>query len=210
MMTPKLTAVMVAMTALMGSAPIAAFAQAANVQEIGDLVNAAQISTGGNTQVNAAETNQVADNSIEIENEAESGDAEAEGGDAESEAEAEAKSGDAKNEGKKGEAESEAEADALSAAIGGDADATSGDATATQVLNNVTFDNDVTQESATVQTNNLDDSDEVTVAQTNVPVQTQTGAIAVDIDAEGITAEELAALIAEILGGGTDPCPLCG
>ncbi len=105
MITPKLTAVMVAMTALMGAAPVAAFAQAANVQSIGDLTNAAAVETGRNSQVNAAETTQVADNSIEIENEAESGDAEAEGGDAESEAEAEAESGDARNEGKYGEAE---------------------------------------------------------------------------------------------------------
>ncbi|MDQ4101457.1 MAG: hypothetical protein M3115_04640, partial [Thermoproteota archaeon] len=100
-----------------------------------------------------------------------------------------------------GEAESSAEASALSIAIGGDADATSGDATAVQLFSGVTFDNDVTQTSATVQTNNLDDSDTVTVAQTNVPVQTQTGAIAVDIDAEGITATELVALIEGILGG---------
>ncbi len=183
MITPKLTAVMVVMTVLGTGGPIAAFAQASNVQEIGDLTNAAAISTGGNTQVNAAETNQVADNSIEIENEAESGDATAEGGDAESEAEAEAKSGDAKNEGKKGEAESEAEAEATSVAIGGDANAESGDATAVQILDDVTFDNDVTQTSATVQTNNLDDSDTVIVAQTNVPVQTQELPIAIDIEA---------------------------
>ncbi len=215
---------MAAMTALVlaiGMGPTQAFAQATNAQVIGDLTNAAVVETGGNTQVNAAETNQVADNSIEIENEAESGDAEAEGGDAESEAEAEAKSGDAKNEGKKGEAESSAEASALSIAIGGDADATSGDATAVQLFSGVTFDNDVTQTSATVQTNNLDDADAVTVAQANVPVQTQTGAIAVDIDAEGLTAAELAALIEAILGevdenpgGGTGDeivigCPHC-
>src|SRR5687767_12551536 len=92
MITPKLTAVMMAVTALIGAGPVAAFAQAANVQEIGDLVNAANIETGGNTQVNAAETTQAAANSIEISNEAESGDAEAEGGDAEAEAEAEAES----------------------------------------------------------------------------------------------------------------------
>ncbi len=182
MITPKLTAVMVVMTVLGTGGPIAAFAQASNVQEIGDLTNAAQISTGGNTQVNAAETNQVADNSIEIENEAESGDATAEGGDAESEAEAEAKSGDAKNEGKKGEAESEAEADATSIAVGGDANAESGDATAVQILDDVTFDNDVTQTSATVQTNNLDDADTVTVLQSNVPIQTQVAPIAVDLE----------------------------
>jgi hypothetical protein len=185
MITPKVTAVMAAMTALVlaiGMGPTQAFAQATNAQVIGDLTNAAVVETGGNTQVNAAETNQVADNSIEIENEAESGDAEAEGGDAESEAEAEAKSGDAKNKGKKGSAESEAEADATSVAIGGDANAESGDATAVQILDNVTFDNDVEQTSATVQTNNLDDHDTVTVAQSNVPIQTQINATAIDIE----------------------------
>jgi len=184
---------MMAVTALIGTGgPVAAFAQAANVQEIGDLTNAAVVETGGNSQINAAETTQVADNSIEIENEAESGDATAEGGDAESEAEAEAKSGDAKNKGKKGSAESEAEAEATSIAVGGDANAESGDATAVQILDDVTFDNDVEQTSATVQENNLDDSDTVIVAQTNVPVQTQDTPIAVDLE---IVLEEVLAEI---------------
>src|SRR5918992_228122 len=148
MITPRLTAVMMAVTALIGAGPVAAFAQAANVQEIGDLTNAAVIETGRNSQVNAAETTQGADNSIEIENEAESGDAEAESGDA---------------KGKK--SESSAEAEAESEAEGGDAEAESGDATAAQVLTGVTFDNDVTQTSATVQTNTLDDADAVVVDQ---------------------------------------------
>jgi hypothetical protein len=178
MITPRLTAVMMAVTALIGAGPVAAFAQAANVQEIGDLTNAAVIETGRNSQVNAAETTQVADNSIEIENEAESGDAEAEGGDAESEAEADAESGDAK--GKK--SESSAEAEAESEAEGGDAEAESGDATAVQTFDGVTFDNDVTQTSATVQTNDLDDNDAVVVTQANVPVQTQELPIALDLD----------------------------
>ncbi len=186
MITPKLTAVMVAVTALIGAGPVAAFAQAANVQEIGDLVNAANIETGGNTQVNAAETNQNAENNIEISNEAESGDAVAVGGDAEAEAEAEAESesGDAYNKGKKGEAssESEAEADAEAIAVGGDADATSGDALAVQVVEGNTFDQSVDQDATTVQVNELEDQDDVTAIQANVPIQAQLDPIAVDLE----------------------------
>ena len=186
MITPKLTAVMVAVTALIGAGPVAAFAQAANVQEIGDLVNAANIETGGNTQVNAAETNQNAENNIEISNEAESGDAVAVGGDAEAEAEAESESesGDATNKGKKGEAssESESEADAEAIAVGGDADATSGDATAVQVVANNTFDQSIDQDATTVQVNELEDQDDVTVVQANVPIQAQVEPIAIDLE----------------------------
>jgi hypothetical protein len=172
MITPKLTAVMMAVTALIGAGPVAAFAQAANVQEIGDLVNAANVETGGNTQVNAAETNQAADNSIEISQEVESeaeAESEAEGGDAESE------SGDAK--GKKSSSESEAE--------GGDAESEAeAESTAIGIQNveDNTFDNDVTQTSTTTQTNALEDSDLVIVEQTNVPVQTQVAPIAVDLE----------------------------
>ncbi len=126
---------------------IAAFAQAVNVQQVGDLTNAVSVSTGRNSQVNAAETTQLSVNSITADNEAESG-----------------------------------------------------DATAIQLFSGVTVDTDVSQTSATVQTNNLDDSDAVTVTQTNVPVHTQSGAIAIDVDAEGLTATELVALIQEILG----------
>src|SRR5918998_1741774 len=129
MITPKLTAVMMAVTALIGAGPVAAFAQAANVQEIGDLVNAANIETGGNSQVNAAETTQTAVNNIEISNEAESGDAEAEGGDAEAEAEAEAES-----------------------------------------------------ESETNQVNLLEDNDDVTAIQANVPIQAQLDPVAIDLE----------------------------
>ena len=188
MITPKLTAVMMAVTALIGAGPVAAFAQAANVQEIGDLVNAANVETGGNTQVNAAETTQVADNDVEISNEAESGDAEAEGGDAEAEAEAEAESesGDSNSNGKKkggnGGSESEAEADADAIAVGGDADATSGDATAVQVVEDNTFDQEVEQESNTVQVNDLEDNDDVTAIQANVPIQAQLDPIAIDLE----------------------------
>jgi len=69
---------MIAMTVLGTGGPITAFAQVADIdfgQQIGDLTNAAAVNTGGNIQINVAETNQGADNSIEIENEAESGDA---------------------------------------------------------------------------------------------------------------------------------------
>jgi hypothetical protein len=194
MITPKLTAVMVVMTALMGATPIAAFAQATNAQVIGDLTNAAAVETGENSQINAAETTQLAVNTIKIRNEAESeadseanAESEAEGGDAEAES-GDGRSGDAAAEG--GDAESAAEAES-------EAEST---ATAVQLFSGVEFDNDVSQTSATVQTNNLDDADAVTVTQTNVPVQTQTGAIAVDIDAEGLTAAELVALIEGILG----------
>src|SRR5918999_1627460 len=168
MITPKLTAVMLAVTALIGAGPVAAFAQAANVQEIGDLVNAANIETGGNTQVNAAETTQTAVNNIEISNEAESGDAEAEGGDAEAEAEA--------------ESESEAEAAAEAIAVGGDADAESGDATAVQVIEGNEFDQEVEQESETNQVNLLEDNDDVTAIQANVPIQAQLDPVAIDLE----------------------------
>ena len=174
MITPKLTAVMmVAVSSLVGAGPVAAFAQAANVQEIGDLTNAAAIETGRNSQVNAAETTQLADNSIEISQEVESeaeAESEAEGGDAESE------SGDAK--GKKSSSESEAE--------GGDAESEAEAESEAFGLQNVegnTFDNDVAQVSTTTQTNALDDRDDVTVTQANVPVQTQEDPIAVDIEA---------------------------
>ena len=172
MITPKLTAVMVAVTALIGAGPVAAFAQAANVQEIGNLVNAANVETGGNTQVNAAETTQVADNSIEISQEVESeaeAESSAEGGDADSE------SGDAK--GKKSSSESSAE--------GGDAQSEAEAESTALGFQNVegnTFDNDVTQASTTTQVNALEDNDDVTVTQANVPVQTQVEPIAIDLE----------------------------
>ena len=205
MITPKLTAVMVAVTALIGAGPVAAFAQATNGQVIGDLTNALNVETGGNTQVNAAETTQVAENSIEISNEAESGDAEAEGGDAEAEAEAEAESesesGDSNSNGKKkdgdkkdgrysgnggSESESEAEAAAEAIAVGGDADAESGDATAVQVVQDNEFDQEIEQESETNQVNLLEDNDDVTAIQANVPIQAQVNPIAIDLLLEGL------------------------
>src|SRR5918998_1033594 len=210
MITPRLTAVMMAMTALVGAGPVAAFAQAANVQEIGDLTNAAAIETGRNTQVNAAETTQLADNSIDISNEAES-EAEAEAS-AESEAEggdAEAESGDARSSGSDSHKKDDGKKDGKysgsddSGARSGDAEAEGGDAeseaeaeaeaeseaTAVQVLDDVTFDNDVAQTSATVQTNSLSDDDTVAVTQSNVPVQTQLAPVAADVDLELILIE---------------------
>jgi hypothetical protein len=176
MITPKLTAVMMVAISALGAGPVAVFAQAANVQSVGDLTNAAAVETGGNSQVNAAETTQLADNSIEISQEVESeaeAESEAEGGDAESE------SGDAK--GKYSESESEAE--------GGDATSGAEANSAALGLQNVegnTFDNDVAQVSTTTQTNALDDSDLVTVTQANVPVQTQITPIAIDLLLEGL------------------------
>ena len=174
---------MVAVSSLVGAGPVAAFAQAANVQEIGDLTNAAAIETGRNSQVNAAETTQLADNSIEISQEVESeaeAESEAEGGDAESE------SGDAK--GKKSSSESEAE--------GGDAESEAEAESEAFGLQNVegnTFDNDVAQVSTTTQTNALDDRADVTVTQANVPVQTQTAPIAADV--------EITAILLDLLDG---------
>ena len=195
MITPKLTAVMVAVTALIGAGPVAAFAQATNANVVGDLTNALNVETGGNTQVNAAETTQTAANNIEISNEAESGDAEAEGGDAEAEAEAEAESeseasgsnGDSKKKDDRysgnggSESESEAEAAAEAIAVGGDAEAESGDATAVQVIEGNEFDQEVEQESETNQVNLLEDNDDVTAIQANVPIQAQVNPIAADI-----------------------------
>src|SRR5918993_593789 len=170
MITPKLTAVMVAVTALIGAGPVAAFAQAANVQEIGDLADAA-----------------------------------AEGGDAEAEAEAEAESESGDSNSKKkddhkdgkdgrysgnGGSESEAEADAEAEAEGGDAEAESGDATAVQLIRG-DIENEIEQDAEVDQENELDDRDDVTVTQTNVPIQVQEDPIAADVDLEIILAELL-------------------
>ncbi len=161
MITPKLTAVIMAMTALVGTGPIAAFAQEVNIdQEIGDNIQVAE--TGGNEQVAIANTEQTADNDVVIANIAESGDAE--GGDANAEAESEA---EAEADGKKSKADAES-GDATAVAIGGDAE--SGDATATQTLENVVIDNSVEQDAVTVASNDLEDNDEVNQnnAQANV------------------------------------------
>jgi hypothetical protein len=77
MITPKLTAVMVAMT-LMGSAP-AAFAQLDVSLATGDATNFAAANTGGNSIESVVVANQEASNEINVEQENE---AENEGGDA--------------------------------------------------------------------------------------------------------------------------------
>ena len=155
MITPKLTAVLVAMTALFGYAPVAALAQSETVfeLEICDQLNAAEVSveTGRNTQVNNQEQVQVADNDVTISNEATSGDAE--GGDANAEASAE--SGDAK--GKK----SKSSAEASAVAVGGDA--RSGDAIAVQTLENVEIDNEVEQTAVQTNEQDIEDQDDVNV-----------------------------------------------
>ena len=172
MITPKLTAVMVAVTALIGAGPVAAFAQATNAQVIGDLTNAANVETGGNTQVNAAETTQVADNSIEISQEVESeaeAESSAEGGDAHSESgDAKGKKSSSESSAEGGDAQSEAEAESVAVGI--------------QNVEDNEFDNDVTQASTTTQVNALEDNDDVTVTQANVPVQTQLAPIAIDLE----------------------------
>ena len=141
MITPKLTAVLVAMTALVGYAPVAALAQSETdfEQEIGDQLNAAEVNveTGRNTQVNNQEQVQVADNDVTISNEAEGGDAEAE-----------AESGDAKGKKSKSSAEATAEG---------------GDAFAFQSLRNVEIDNEVEQTAVQTNEQNLDDRDDVNV-----------------------------------------------
>ena len=177
MITPKLTAVLVAMTALVGSGPIAAFAQDAEVefeQEIGDLTQLA--ATGGNEQTAIANTEQTADNDVIIANSAESGDAR--GGDADADADADAEAGDAK--GKK--SSTDADADATAVAVGGDAD--SGDATATQTLEDVEIDNSVEQDATTVAANDLEDNDDVTQVQVPVQAQVENIAVALGLDLE--------------------------
>src|SRR5918999_1144255 len=159
MITPKLTPVMVAVTSLIGAGPVAAFAQAANANVVGDLTNALNIETGGNTQVTEAE----------------------------SESEASGSNGDSKKKDDRysgnggSESESEAEAEAAALAVGGDAEAESGDATAVQVVQDNEFDQEVEQESETNQVNALEDNDDVTAIQANVPIQAQVNPIAADI-----------------------------
>jgi hypothetical protein len=141
MITPKLTALMVAMSLMGAGGPIAAMAQATVDQ---DPVQAIGIETGRNTQANVAEVNQEAENEVEISSEAESGDAE-------SEAEAEAEGKKSKAEAESGDAESEAEAE------------TSVDDSVIVAASN--------QESNVNQANVLEDNDDVAVTATQVPIQ---------------------------------------
>jgi hypothetical protein len=124
MITPKLTAVMVAMT-LMGSTP-AAFAQLVDVDvdlETGEAANTGVANTGINSIDSVTAGNQEASNTIAV---VQSNEATATGGDADADADsdAEAKSGDVKKS-KKGKSNADAASEALAFARGGDA--TTGD-----------------------------------------------------------------------------------
>jgi hypothetical protein len=111
MITPKLTAVMVAMTALVGSGPIAAFAQLDIGLETGDADNEAVANTGGNSIDSVTVGNQEASNTIAV---VQSNEATATGGDAEAEAEsdADARSGDVKKS-KNGKSSADAASEAI-------------------------------------------------------------------------------------------------
>lgn len=78
----------------------------------------------------------------------------------------------------------------------------SGGAIAGQALNEILFGNNDAQTLATPETNNLDESDSVTVTRTNAPVQIQEEQVAASVEAEGLTPTELLGLIEELLGGG--------
>jgi hypothetical protein len=112
MITPRLTAVMVAMTALVGSGPIAAFAQLDLELNTGNADNDAFANTGANSIESVTVGNQEATNAIVVEQENE---AENEGGDAvaiaEAETESESKNKDSKYSGNGGSSEAEAEAE---------------------------------------------------------------------------------------------------
>ena len=78
----------------------------------------------------------------------------------------------------------------------------SGGAIAGQALNEILFGNNDAQTLASSETNNLDESDSVTVTRTNAPVQMQEEQVAASVEAEGLTPTELLGLIEELLGGG--------
>jgi hypothetical protein len=93
MITPRLTALMVAMSVLGTGGPIAALAQADAGNSANQIIG---VETGRNTQSNSAVVGQSAENEIEISS------------DADSEADSEAKS---ESDGDKSESEAESEAD---------------------------------------------------------------------------------------------------
>ena len=128
MITPKLTAVMVAMTALVGSGPIAAFAQLDLAT--GDASNEAVANTGLNSIESVTVGNQEASNTIAV---VQSNEATATGGDADADAESEAdaRSGDVKKS-KNGKSSADAASEAIALARGGDA--TTGDQTNVAVV----------------------------------------------------------------------------
>lgn len=77
-----------------------------------------------------------------------------------------------------------------------------GGAIAGQALNEILFGNMDAQTLATPETNNLEESDSVTVTRTNAPVQIQEDQVAASGEAEGLTATELLGLLEGLLGGG--------
>ena len=77
----------------------------------------------------------------------------------------------------------------------------SGGAIAGQALNEILFGNNDEQTLATPETNNLEESDSVTVTRTNAPIQIQEEQVAASVEAEGLTPTELLGLIEELLGG---------
>ena len=78
----------------------------------------------------------------------------------------------------------------------------SGGAVAGQTLNEILFGNNDAQTLATPETNNLDESDSVSVTRTNTPVQIQEEQVAASVEAEGLTTTELLGLLEGLLGDG--------
>ena len=77
-----------------------------------------------------------------------------------------------------------------------------GGAIAGQALNEILLGNNDAQTLATPETNNLEESDSVTVTRTNAPVQIQEDQVAASGEAEGLTPTELLGLLEGLLGGG--------
>ena len=77
-----------------------------------------------------------------------------------------------------------------------------GSALAGQALNDILLGNNDAQTLATPETNNLEESDSVTVTRTNAPVQIQEEQVATSGEAEGLTPTELLGLLEGLLGGG--------
>lgn len=77
-----------------------------------------------------------------------------------------------------------------------------GGAIAGQALNEILLGSNDAQTLATPETNNLEESDSVTVTRTNAPVQIQEDQVAVTGEAEGLTPTELLGLLEGLLGGG--------
>ena len=77
-----------------------------------------------------------------------------------------------------------------------------GSAIAGQALNEILLGNNDAQTLATPETNNLEESESVTVTGTNAPVQIQEEQVAASGEAEGLTPTELLGLLEGLLGGG--------